>query len=315
MKVLLLSTSYGGVYPSFERALVRGFQSYAQVIEKPIRFFRQPVQLEQFCRQHQINWIFLLLGYEIKAPFHSSFKENRLPPLAVWFTEDPYQLPSSEKVLPIATLAFTVESSLLPTYQKASHCSVTHLPLGYDRSSYYPEPSEQMYDLCFVGYPYPDRVKLLQLLSNKLDIRMAVAGPWQKTQLPLKVNHIATWLPPEKTGALYRQSKIVLNTYRPATLIENESSIIGQSINNRTFEIAACQSFQLTEWKPDLSAYFKNDSISTFNTHDECLEAVEFALSNETWRKEVALKGYETVLSRDSFQERAKKIIEEMRSH
>lgn len=220
-------------------------------------------------------------------------------------------------ILPLAKLVFTVELSVVSTYEKASKGSVVHLPLGFDPSSYFPpkKNGQSTYDLCFVGYPYPNRVKLLELICSKQPIQVAVAGPWQKDQLPKQAEHIATWLPPKETGALYRRSKVVLNTYRPATLKENESILTGQSINNRTFEIAACQSFQLTEWKPDIHTFFQKESLSTFSTHNQCLEAIQFALSNETWRNKVALAGYETVSNRDSFQKRADRIVKEMSSH
>ncbi|GAF13619.1 hypothetical protein JCM19045_2875 [Bacillus sp. JCM 19045] len=317
MNLLFLKTSYGGVYPSFETALVNGFKSHATVLEKPLRSFKHPVHLEQFCHQHRIDWIFMLVGNEIKEAFYPSFVEDRLPPLAVWFTEDPYLLQSSKMILPLAKLVFTVELSVVSTYEKASKGSVVHLPLGFDPSSYFPpkKNGQSTYDLCFVGYPYPNRVKLLELICSKQPIQVAVAGPWQKDQLPKQAEHIATWLPPKETGALYRRSKVVLNTYRPATLKENESILTGQSINNRTFEIAACQSFQLTEWKPDIHTFFQKESLSTFSTHNQCLEAIQFALSNETWRNKVALAGYETVSNRDSFQKRADRIVKEMSSH
>ncbi|MFD2879981.1 hypothetical protein ACFTAO_34770 [Paenibacillus rhizoplanae] len=60
-----------------------------------------------------------------------------------------------------------------------------------------------------------------------------------------------TWVQPETAAKFYNGAKIVLNIHRPSAekYNRNQSGIIATSINNRTFDAASCEAFQLTDYK------------------------------------------------------------------
>lgn len=90
-------------------------------------------------------------------------------------------------------------------------------------------------------------------------------------------------IPPEKTADVYRRSKIVLNI--------NKS--IHKSISPRTFEILATNSFQLMN-----SGQESNNTLNLmkdlvlFKTEDDLIAKINYYLSHENERKEIAQNGF-----------------------
>ncbi|KQL57670.1 MULTISPECIES: CgeB family protein [Bacillaceae] len=311
MNVLLLTSPSGGVYHFFEHALKKGLTAFATVYTQSYIACNSQ-SLVRYCRQNQINWIITFNGYFFSAKDKALFHANKLPPLAVWLTEEPYHTTSSLDVLTFATVAWSVESGSTAFYkERSTPISVSYVPLGYDDQSFYPAKGNDtpQYDLAFVGYPYESRIMWLKQIEEHFSLKVAVVGPWQKDDLPSKFDHIATWLPPEKVGTLYRQSNIVLNSYRSGS-----KEIEAKSINNRTFEIAATATCQLSEYRSGIRDFFSAAEIATFTNQETLRTQLQELVENDDVRNQYALLSYKRV-SEHTFSHRAQQLYKELNSY
>ncbi|GAF23422.1 hypothetical protein JCM19047_3242 [Bacillus sp. JCM 19047] len=311
MNLLFLTSPFGGVYPFFENALKKGLTVFATVYSQSYTACNGQT-LVRFCRQNQVDWIVTFNGYFFSAKDKDLFHANQLPPLAVWLTEEPYYTSSSLDVLTFATVAWSVESASAAFYNNHSTpISVTYVPLGYDDQSFYPAKNNGVphYDLTFVGYPYESRMTWLKQIDQHFSLKVAVVGPWQKDDLPSKADHIATWLSPEKVGRLYRQSRVVLNSYRTGN-----KDIEARSINNRTFEIAATATCQLSEYRSGIRDFFSPTDIATFTNSENLRTQLQKLLENDDIRTQCALSSYQKV-AEHTFYHRAQQLYKELHSY
>lgn len=86
---------------------------------------------------------------------------------------------------------------------------------------------------------------------------------------------------------------------------------IKNGIPLRCFDILGSGGFLLTNYQADMLEYFVPDEdFVYYNSIGEAKELVEYYLSNEEKRKNIARNGYEKVKKYHNFDERVKKIIE-----
>ncbi|MFB4210880.1 glycosyltransferase [Shouchella sp. JSM 1781072] len=308
MNILLLKAPYGGIYSDFERSLTKGLRRHCTVVDEPYNRFKNN-RLVSFCRQHQIDWIITFNGYFFSKDEKELFCAGHLPPLAVWLTEDPYYVSPSMDILSIATKAWSVDTAAVDLYrQQHQYDHVDFLPLGFEEDWFYPAESSPLYDLVFAGYPYENRVKWLHAIAKNIDLTLAIVGPWRPDQCPPNAYHKATWLAPKEIGAFYRQAKMVLNSYRTA-----HDGIMATSINNRTFDIAASQACQLSEYREGIETFFPNQEIVTFTDTSQLLHAVQTLLNDSDLRKDHAYRSRQRIHGH-RFSDRAYTIYKELES-
>lgn len=154
-------------------------------------------------------------------------------------------------------------------------------------------------DICLVGTAYPKRIKLLEPFNN---LQMRLAGPgWNKKDNPLR----SQAMPPvtlDKMTKLYNESKIILNPYgdHPNFFIPN----------NRTFEIPATRSFQLTDMPRDAKRYFKlKKEIVVYKDQKEFKELIDYYLDNNEEREKIAQAGYKRVEKEHTIYHRIESIM------
>jgi spore maturation protein CgeB len=105
----------------------------------------------------------------------------------------------------------------------------------------------------------------------------------------------------------------VLNTHRPFNLKHNQNrlGIVGKSINNRTFDVAACGSFQLIQFKEDLPNHFiENEEIVSFNNNQELAQKIDYYLKSEEERRWIADNARKRVLKDHTFEQRLENMLE-----
>ncbi|WP_029232834.1 glycosyltransferase family protein [Butyrivibrio sp. VCB2006] len=100
---------------------------------------------------------------------------------------------------------------------------------------------------------------------------------------------------------VFSQSKINLN-------ISTRS--IKTGIPQRVWDVLGNGGFLLTNYQDELSDYFKiGEDIEVYNSHDELIEKIDYYLSHEDKRLEIAAKGYQTVKASNSTLNRVIEII------
>lgn len=85
--------------------------------------------------------------------------------------------------------------------------------------------------------------------------------------------------------------------------------------NMRLFETTGVGSCLLTDWKANLSELFEPDKeVLTYRTAEECVEKVNYILEHEDERRELAAAGQRRTLCEHTFDNRAARIDEIIRS-
>lgn len=233
---------------------------------------------------------------------------------AVWFTDDPYAIDNALAVVAEYDFVFTIDSGCVPYYESSGCKNVFHLPLGTDPDIFYPHPVHPSYynDVCFIGTGYQNRLRFFEEVLRRLNgVQVQLVGHyWENLRLTGScMPHIRKkWINPPEAVKYYNGSKIVLNIHRSQDdplLDKNKAGAPGHSINNRTFDIAACRAFQLIDYRPDFDQFYQAGAeMIAFESPEECASLINKYLQNSELRMEMARKSYERTIKEHTFSQR-----------
>lgn len=318
MKILLISSGYKGIYPYFEQAIEKAIIFSGHTIRKIKPVYEQGIMEKVIL--YKPDLIITLVGFRIDEPLMECLKKSGLP-LCIWMTEDPFYMDKTIEIVRDYQYVFTIDLGALEFYRKMSpNKKIYHIPLGTDPSLYKPSdsPVQYSYDVCIVGYPYPERIELANNILNKTSFSMVLVGNlWKKhmrNQLNKRLTIINRWVVPETVRSLFNRSKIILNPHRAFDFEKNSNTlrIENKSINNRTFDIASCGGFQLISNQYDLSRHFHSNEIVSYMDHAGCVEMIDHYITNESERIQYSKNAYERVLNCHTFLHRIQYILEQI---
>jgi spore maturation protein CgeB len=180
------------------------------------------------------------------------------------------------------------------------------------------ESEKAMYgsDISFMGAAYPNRVRFFSRF-RKDNLKLWGTG-WSDSlpdyQIPLSEHRIST----QQSNIIYQATKVNINIhssndgYQDTRLIDE----IGDFVNPRTFEIAACGGFQLVDDRVAVRELFDADTEMVFFTSvDEALDKADFFIKNESLRKKIALAAQQKVLSHHTYDIRLQKMLDIILHH
>ncbi|QGX65765.1 glycosyltransferase [Bacillus sp. ms-22] len=305
MKLLYISSGYGGIYRHFDQWIEESF------IDSPFSCIKMERE-SLLDHMHKIrtfspDFVFMMIGDHVPKDLLHQFKQEKIP-IVLWMTEDPFYTDVSAACAGDAQLILTIDEGALSFYKQ----------LGANHSHYFPIPTNTkvfqkkeslletcIYDIALIGYPYPNRIKAIHTLLHQNKWRILVAGKEWHRQLNKSrrryrdVTLMTHWLNPQQIAEIYQTSAIVLNPHRPAQFAYNQNKAMVQntSLNNRAFDIAASGRFQLTDLKPPQAF-----SSFAFYTHEnDLIEQVEYYITNVEKRQSVAQNNYEQVVRWNTF--------------
>lgn len=173
-----------------------------------------------------------------------------------------------------------------------------------------PTAAEQKFfgsDLSFMGAGYPNRCQAFRQLTGydfkiwgtEWEDEPSLAPFWQ---LPGK--RISS----EDTVKIFNSSKINLNLH--SSVWREPAVTHGDFVNPRTFEIAACGSFQLVDRRSLMGELFEDDELAVFENMDELNTKISYYLDNPEERAAIARRGQERVLKDHTYAARMKTLLE-----
>ncbi|MFS0656713.1 DUF3880 domain-containing protein [Bacillus sp. 179-C3.3 HS] len=306
MKLLYISSGYGGIYQTFDQWIEDHF------IDSPYFSFLRIERDSLHCHMHKIrtfspDFVFMMIGDHVPRDVLHPFKQEKIP-VVLWMTEDPFYSDVSATCIHDAHIILTIDEAALPFYKQLGAHHAHYVPIPTNTRVFHqkePELDTFAYDITLIGYPYPNRIKAIDTLLNERKWRMLVSGKeWHRYLNKSRRSHpnltlSTNWLTPAQMVDIYHQSAIVLNPHRPFQFAynRNKAKIQNMSLNNRAFDIAASGSFQLTDLKPP-DAF---SSIVYYTHEDALMEQVEYYVSNEEKRKEISLQNYRQVVLWNTF--------------
>ncbi|WEG15358.1 glycosyltransferase [Alkalihalophilus pseudofirmus] len=315
MRILYLQSGYGRIYQSFDKSIVKA----CKALNYPTIFDSYQNALATIMKNklnHQ-DIMITMLGFKIPPHILKECKKRGIQ-TAVWLTEDPYYIDRTLKQIFHYDYIFSIDTAAVSTYKKAGHQNVHYLPLGSDPDIYKPvHQTESLTDLSLVGYPYPDRVELINFLLTHTPYSIQlVGGKWKEYINDLNMYKTLSihphWVTPRKANKYFNQAKINLNTHRPFNLAQNENTlqILNESVNNRTFDIATAQGFQLIDNKTDVGKHFEEGKeIISFSTKEDLVRKIDHFLTHNEERKQIAKASYEKAMNKHTFTHRLKEMV------
>jgi spore maturation protein CgeB len=153
--------------------------------------------------------------------------------------------------------------------------------------------------ISFMGAGYPNRRKFF---AGLLDLPLAVWGTeWElNTPLGQRVKNANRRMAPEEYVKIFLASGINLNLH--SSISHPGIDQMKDFVNPRTFEIAACGAFQLTDHRDELPEMFKiGEEIEVFHTVEELRDKIAYYLPHPEKREKIAHAGMRRVLKEHTF--------------
>lgn len=237
----------------------------------------------------------------------------------IWFADDPYVTAHTAAIAPHYDVVVTHERSTVEWYRSFGCPEVHHLPFAADIERFRPlkPPADFRCDVCFIGQAFWNRVETFDAIAEELaGLKVFIAGGlWERLRNyeRLKRSIRPGWLPVDESVLWYNGAKIVINLHRPAepgSDNANASGLPGLSVNPRTFEIAACGAFQLTDRRPDLEAHYRPGlELETFESPAELAAKIRYYLRHDDERRRIAVRGYARTLREHTYAVRVGSLL------
>lgn len=321
MKLYYISSGYRRPIDIFDNALIKVMYEHHESRIFPLN--REPIQqLLPDIRQFQPEFVLTLCGPCSFLPVNIVRHIRNLDiPIGVWFVDDPYAIDNALQVAVEYDIVFTIDSGCVPYYEHFGCRRVHHLPLGTDTDIFRPFIPHTSYesDICFIGTGYNNRLRFMQQLLRELDPNLHVkivghyweSADWSGGCIP---RLRSKWINFSETPRYFNGAKIVLNIHRSADdklIDKNKTGAPAHSINNRTFDIAACCSMQLIDYRPDLHLFYNpGKELLSFQCPQECAGLIQEYVYDEDKRRTVlSSKAYERTRSQHTFVKRLQKMI------
>ncbi|MFC4076927.1 CgeB family protein [Salinithrix halophila] len=274
-----------------------------------------PKSLFRKIRLFQPDVALVMRGFAVPRDLVSKICSLGVP-VGVWLADDPYHLSDSLRIARPYQFVLTQESSCVPVYRKRK-IPAYFLPLAVNPKTYLPLQVKEHYskDVCFVGNAFPERLHIIdQLAPFLLQKKFILIGKWWqrlKQYSRLKPHIIDGNIPPSEVVQYYNGSKIVLNIHRTCNDIKkNPLNLPAFTPNNRTFDIAACRSFQLISQRRDLGRFYRlGEEIICFNGAQDLKGKMDYYLANEAERKSIASRAYHRTLRQHTYDSRVRHLV------
>jgi len=254
-------------------------------------------ELFELTKKERPTFLFAVLFDFHRDPRHEVFKHiSSLGTITIhWFCDDHWRFEKySSVVAPHFDFVCTTAKSALPKYEKLGMSpKVIKTQWACNHKLYVPYDIEKDVDISFVGQPHGNRVEILsKLVEGGLALEVFGFGWKNRPRIPF-----------HQMVRLFTRSKINLN-------LSNSSTLIGQQIKGRNFEIPGTRNFLLTSNAENLSEYYEDGKeIVIFDTDEELADKATYYLKNENERNKIAENGYKRTLAEHTWYHRLDEIF------
>lgn len=266
------------------------------------------------CAEFKPDLVFALAQAPLTEAGLQKLRENRIP-TAFWFVEDFRLMNYWERIAPLYDYFFTIQRNEF--FEKLAAMGVrnySYLPVAaspdvhrkLDMSK--KEMDTYGSDISFVGSGYHNRKFFF---SGLLDFDLKIWGSEWCVGMPL-LSHIqrgGEWIDTEESVRIFNASGINMNLHSSA--YHEGVNPYGDFVNPRTFEIASCGSFQLVDYRSEMSELFNaGHEIICFKDLNDAREKIRYYLNNPEARAEISARGRERVLREHTYEQRMEKMFE-----
>lgn len=230
--------------------------------------------------------------------------KQMLPELKIFMycSDDEWRCFNYDRYLALYVDFFSITAKAhLPLYKKWGFENVIGTNWACNPNKFFPLNLEKKYDVTFIGAAYGQRVDYVkEAIKNNINIKVFGKG-WDKFQEsnPSWGGYVSS----EDMNKIINQSKINLNFMW--------SSQGGYQVKGRNFELSGCKVFQLCNYGDELLQYFEPDvNIGIFKDKKDFIEKINYYLTNEQERENIAKKSYELTLKKHTWNIKYKEIFD-----
>jgi len=235
-------------------------------------------------------------------------------PTAFWFVEDRFLFPYWKQYAPLYDHFFVIQSGeFLDELWSMGIRNCHYLPTAAHPPKNHPvdlTPAEKEFygsDLSFMGAGYYNRH---QTFLKLLDFNLKIWGTEWNLASPLGrfVQKQGIRLSSDEYIKIFSASKINLNLH--SSPVHEGVNPHGDFVNPRTFELAACQAFQLVDFRSQLPELFEiGKEIITFQDIAELRDKARFYLDHPDERNIIAQSAQKRVLSQHTYHHRMETMM------
>ncbi len=232
----------------------------------------------------------------------------------MWFMENFRHLTYWQQMIGGYDFWFVMQqAACLEAFKKAGALQVSYLPLAADPTIHQPveltaaEQQELGADVSFLGAGYRNRRELLPALVGQEWSFKLWGNEWERAGL------LDTVL--QRNGARIDTSTSV-KIFNATTVNINLHSYTGEgfdphgdSVNPRTFELASCGAFQVTDHRTLLPELFDETMMSVVKTPEELTPAVRQFLYEPDARREMATRSRKRVMTSHTYAHRMEVLL------
>lgn len=264
---------------------------------------------------HDVDWVFVVSGSYMHPSFLTMLRRAHVK-IAILFTECPYDDDWQLTFAPLADICFVNDKVSVERFRTVNRHTY-YWQHAYDPARHMvkaPEdvPDVAVHDVVMVGTGWEERVQLFEAV-NWEGIDLGLYGTWElaaKNSLLGPYIHEAV-TPNATTAALYRTAKIGINLHRSSVGYGKDAdkiTVTPYSLGPRCYELAACGTFYISDWRPELTDVF-GDAVPTFKTPQELEAQIRFYLAHPDERAAIAAK-LPGLVSRHTFDMRVVDALE-----
>jgi spore maturation protein CgeB len=263
---------------------------------------------------HDVNWVFIVSGSYMHPSFLTMLRRAHVK-IAILFTECPYDDEWQLAFAPLADVCFVNDRVSVQRFRTVNR-QTYYWQHAYDKYKHTvqveEEPEVLAHDVVMVGTGWEERVKLFEQVDWS-GIDLGLYGTWElaSKDSPLRPYIHEAVTPNATTAALYRKAKIGINIHRSSIGYGKGAPKIAvqpYSLGPRCYELAACGTFYISDWRPELVAVF-GDTVPTFTTANELEAQIRFYLAHPDERKAIAAK-LPDLVARHTFDSRVVDALE-----
>lgn len=228
---------------------------------------RLPVRIERF----QPDLILVVHGRRFVQKWGQRFSHHRL---AVWLLDEPYEVDDTSRWSGMFQTVFVNDPATISRHRNAHY-----LPACFNPRMHRDLNLARVHQVGFVGGYNQARERYLCALAESGRLSYVVGGPWRSNTLGRLSQ--GENVSPERTAALYRETRVVLNVFREVHHF-NREGLPARSMNPRIYEALACGALVLSEARPEIREVFPD--LPVFDTPSSMLSQLERLLSDEPYR-------------------------------
>ena len=222
----------------------------------------------------------------------------RHPELAIYciYPDSPHYLDHDRaNCLPMFDRVLTSSPAWVEAFARLGANQVDYLPFAADVELHQPvelavTDPEYAHNLTFIGTWRYEREEFLEQLAD-LDLRIWGGNYWRtrtRRRSPLAKSWGGRQVIGKEFARACAQSRILLNILDPVSW---------PGPNMRSFELAACRAFALTErTMPVLEIFREGETIECFSSVEEAREKIEFYTRDGAARRRIAQAAYKAVV-------------------